>query len=124
MKNLLSLGLLAAALTGCGPSVSKDSLPEVVRWVNDGNMDYLFADLDGTDISARLDPGDTLVLKVTNLPTGTQTYDPNALRKMLRSEVCEPGTFGRLIEQGGKVRFEFVSNFGKELPAIQFAHCG
>lgn len=114
----------SAVIAACSPGVSKDNLPAVVRAVNNGSADYLFADIPGAKVSARVDPGDTLVLKVTNVPTGNQTFDPNAVRKALREEVCEHGSYGQLIAQGGKVRFEFVSNFGKDLPAIQFAHCG
>lgn len=114
----------ALVVGACSPGVSKDNLPAVVAAVNAGSADYLFADIPGAKVSARLDEGDTLVLKVTNVPTGTRTFDPNTIRAALREEVCKGSSYGKLIEQGGKVRMEFVSNFGKELPAIQFAHCG
>ena len=123
MKTWVVFAILAV-LAACSPGVSKENLPAVVRAVNNGSADYLFADIPGVKVSARLDPGDTLVLKVANVPTGTRTFDPNAIRKALREVVCNSGSYGRLIEQGGSVRMEFVSNFGKELPAIQFAHCG
>ena len=113
----------AMLLASCSPGVSKDNLPAVVAAVNNGSADYLFKDIPGAKVSARVDEGDTLVLKVSNIPTGNRTFDPNAIRAALREEVCKSGSYGQLIKQGGKVRMEFVSNFGKELPAIQFAHC-
>lgn len=114
----------ALVLAGCSPGVSKDNLPAVVAAVNNGSADYLFEDIPGAKVSARVDDGDTLVLRVTNVPTGTRTFDPNPIRNALRPEVCKSSSYGDLIAAGGKVRMEFVSNFGKELPAIQFAHCG
>ncbi len=114
----------AVAIAACSPGVSRDNLPAVVAAVNNGSADYLFEDIPGAEVSARVENGDTLVLKVTNVPYGTRTFDPNPIRAALRPEVCNADSCGKLIEQGGKVRLEFVSNFGKELPAIQFAHCG
>lgn len=113
-----------AILAACSPGVSEDNLPAVVAAVNSGSADYLFKDIPGAKVSARVDDGNTLVLKVAGVPTGTRSFDPNPIRKALRPEVCKSSTYGKLIESGGKVRMEFVSNFGKELPAIQFVHCG
>ena len=117
---VIGLGAMVAA---CNPSVSKDDLPTIVRGVNAGEADYLFKEMPGVELSARIDEGDTLVLKVENLPTGNQTYDPNLMRKQLRPEICGEGAFRQLIDEGGRLRFEMVSNTGKELPAIQFARC-
>lgn len=114
---------LAATLAACSAGVSTADLPTVVRGINAGEADHLFEEMPGVEVSARIDEGNTLVLKARNLPTGNQTYDPNRMRAELRPEVCADGAFRKLIDEGGRLRFEMVSNTGKELPAIQFARC-
>ena len=75
-------------------------------------------------MKARIDDGKTLVLIIGNVPLGNTTYDPNAMRKTLRPQICGSRNYRELIEDGGKVRVEMTTNYGKELPAVQFARCG
>ena len=72
---------------------------------------------------ALLEGGDTLVFKLGNMPTGNTTFDPYAMRKSLRPELCDDAGLRELVEQGVKVRFDITSNYGKELPYIQFTRC-
>lgn len=120
-----AIGIVALALAGCGVIGQPQSLEQrlgdaVERFNNDTSS--LGKGFEGTTRKARLE-GDTLVFMIANLPTGNETYDPHAMRRILRPEMCDDSDFRELIEDGVKIRFELTSNFGKELPAIQFARC-
>ena len=115
------------ALAGCGgvPSgpVTDQEMAQVVREINREGAEIFADEFPGMTGQARLDPDNILVLMLVNTPTGKRTYDPNALRRLLRPQICEDGNFRRLIDNGWKVRLEMTSNMGSELPAIQFARC-
>ena len=126
MKSWTGLGLVVA-LAGCGgvPSgpVTDQEMAQVVREINREGAEIFADEFPGMTGQARLDPDNILVLMLVNTPTGKRTYDPNALRRLLRPQICEDGNFRRLIDNGWKVRLEMTSNMGSELPAIQFARC-
>ncbi|MEM7780721.1 MAG: hypothetical protein AAF697_10050 [Pseudomonadota bacterium] len=118
----------AALLASCGDFPGQkgaiESLPDVVREINESGTSELAKDIPGATMKARIDDGDTLVLMMGNIPSGNRSFDPYTVRKTLRPEVCASDNYRQLFEEGGKVRVEMTSNFGKELPAIQFARCG
>ncbi len=126
MRFLLVSGLAITA-TACGGIVDQRSaieqLPDVVDAINrDGNAE-IAKQLPGAVVTARIDDGDTLVIMMGNVPLGNTTFDPNAVRKTLRPQVCGSENYRELFEEGGKVRVEMTSNFGKEMPAIQYSRC-
>lgn len=117
----------AAALSACGSGIGggrtlEETLDGAAAHMN-RNSAKIVGNLPGSKMTARVENGDTIVLRLTNVPSGTQTYDPNAVRKMFRPEFCNKTLYNKVFAKGGKVRLELVSNFGKELPAIQFARC-
>lgn len=124
----LALATIAVTLAGCGGVFDERStlevLPDVVRDINRSGSAEIAKEIPGVTMKARIDDGSTLVLMMGNVPVGTSTYDPNAVRKALRPQVCGSRNYRELIEGGGKVRVEMTTNFGKELPAVQFARCG
>ncbi|WP_299194745.1 hypothetical protein [uncultured Erythrobacter sp.] len=119
---------LAACLAGCGNmligEITPEVLPDLADEMNERGTLEIGKDFPGVTMHARVDSGDTLVVMMGNVPLGNRTYDPNAVRRLLRSEVCSDSNLSELISNGGKVRLEMTSNFGKELPAVQFARCG
>lgn len=127
MKTFWTLPAAALLLAGCGEmmmgEVGTDILPALVDEINQNGTHEIAKQIPGATIKARLEGDDLLVLMVGNVPTGNQTYDPNALRRLMRGEVCKDRHLAELIRNGGKLRIEMTSNFGKELPAIQFARC-
>ena len=66
--SLSTITLCAFGLAGCSEPVSKDNLHAVVDHVNRGGADHIIEDFPGTDVTARIENGGTLVLKVTNFP--------------------------------------------------------
>lgn len=118
---------MAVLASGCGGLVEQRStlemLPDVVDGINRTGSSELSQQIPGATMKARIEDGSTLVLMMGNVPLGNQSYDPNALRRTLRPQVCGSDDFRELIDEGGKIRVEMTTNFGKELPAIQFARC-
>ncbi len=123
MKYLVAAGL-AVLLAGCGERTTLEVLPDVVRDINESGSAEISKQIPGATMKARIDDGKTLVLMIGNVPLGNTTYDPNAMRKTLRPQICGSRNYRELIEDGGKVRVEMTTNYGKELPAVQFARCG
>ena len=121
---ILAMGL---AVAGCGdafePLSAEEKLARSVERFNRNGGDVVADALPGSSTKARIDGGVTLVLMVSNVPSGTRTFDPNAVRKAMRPSLCSDDDFRAMIDQGIKVRFEMTSNFGKELPAVQFSRC-
>lgn len=128
MKQALII-LAIAPLAACGGLIEPLSAEQrLARSVDNFNNSWERSDiarqLPGSKMAARIDNGDTLVLMVDNLPVGNRTFDPNAVRKTMRPTLCDDSDFRELMDAGIKVRFEMTSNFGKPLPAVQFARCG
>ncbi len=120
-----SLGLTLSACGALTPMTPEERLAYSVKHFNsEAATAEMDKQLPGSKMAARVDNGDTLVLMVTNVPTGNRTFDPNTLRKVMRPTLCDDRDFRQLMEDGINVRFELTSNFGKELPAVQFARCG
>ncbi len=122
---ILGLGLLA--LTACGAVADNRSmterLPDIADYLNRNGNPKLTAEFPNATIGARVDEGDTLVIMVGNIPTGSTAIDPNALRKLWRPLVCGEEHYRQLFSEAGKVRMEITSNFGKKLPPVQYARC-
>ena len=127
MKTWLTIACIPL-LAGCGNmlvgEVTPELLPDVVEEINEHGTLEIGKEFPGVTMEARLDNEDTLVIMMGNVPLGNRTYNPNAVRRLLRGEVCNDTVLSELIANGGKVRLEMTSNFGKELPAVQFARCG
>ena len=127
MRKICIALAMGGLVTGCGGAFEQRStlevLPDVVAEINRSGTAEIGKQMPGVTMKARIDDGKTLVLLMGNVPMGNQSYDPNALRKTLRPEVCGSDNYRDLIEDGGKIRLEMTTNFGKKLPAIQFARC-
>lgn len=104
--------------------ITPELLPDLAEEINTRGTLEIGKDFPGVTMKARVDETDTLVVMLGNVPLGNRTYDPNAVRRSLRGEVCSDRHLRELIANGGKVRLEMTTNFGKELPAVQFARCG
>ncbi|MEO1731976.1 MAG: hypothetical protein AAFR64_14740 [Pseudomonadota bacterium] len=119
----LALSMLVA---GCGvlqPQSLEERLADAVVEFNESEAASVANGATRTRREARLDGDDTLVIAITNLPTGNSTFDPMAMERSLRPEFCDDAEMRELIEAGIRVRFELTSNFGKELPSVQFNRC-
>lgn len=119
MKKLaIAIGTLA--LAGCGePETLDEALNGAANFFN-RNADAF--DLKGVKLSANV-AEDVLTIRMTNFPSGTRTFDPNAARKLFRDKLCDIGKARDILEMGGKIRVELRSNYGKDLPAVQVARC-
>lgn len=124
-KSILVAGIVS--LSACGGVVDNrtalEKLPDVVEMINRDGTTEIARDFPGVRAAARIDDGDTLVIMMSNVPFGGRTFDPNAVRRSLRPQVCGSENYRELFEAGGKVRLEMTSDHGKELPAIQYARC-
>lgn len=119
MKRLM-IAVATVALAGCGgPETLDEALNDAASFFN-RNADSL--DLKGVKLSATVE-GDVLTMKMTNFPSGTRTFDPNAARKLFREKLCGIGSAREILDMGGKIRVELRSNYGKDLPAVQVAGC-
>lgn len=125
MAKWIVLGVLAL-LPACGMLENKSAIevmPDVARNINESGTAEFAKIFPNATMNARVDNGDTMVLIMGNMPLGNETYDPMALQKLLRPKLCATQNFRDLIAEGGKIRVEMTSNFGKQLPAIQFTRC-
>lgn len=114
----------ALALASCGePRSLEAELAQAVREVNAGGGQTFGSEMAGAKLNARIDNGDTLVLVMSNVLSGSRTYDPNAIRKDLRPNVCGEAHYRRIIDGGFKLKIEMISNTGKELPPVIYARC-
>ena len=120
---IAAIPLLAGCQDMLMGEVTPELLPDLVEEINTHGTLEMGKQFPGVTMKARVDNADTLVIMMGNVPLGNTTYDPNAVRRLLRSEVCEDGNLRQLIDNGGKVRLEMTTNFGKELPGVQFARC-
>nr|WP_137677363.1 hypothetical protein [Parerythrobacter lutipelagi] len=127
MMRIVTISVLAATLTACGPGVSEQNLPQTLEgaanFINTDGQAMLAGEMGNAQVSAAAEGGDTLVLKIENLPTGNQVMDPNVMRKMLRPSICDNSGNRSVIDAGGKFRVEFISNTGKASPPVTIANC-
>ena len=121
------IALSTTTLAGCGaiaaPMTLKESMQDAADFFNVNGASFLPGEIAQAKVSARVEDGDTMVIRLENMPTGHATYDANYARKMLRPKLCDTRSGRNMIEQGGKIRVEMRSNIGKELPPVQIAHC-
>ena len=119
----LTIAVCSLALAGCGgPETLEEALGNAADFYNSSSNNLQTSQLKNTKIKADVS-GDLLTIRLTNFPSGTRTYDPNALRKLLREKLCEIGSARAIFDMGGKIRIELQSNYGKELPPVQVARC-
>ncbi|TIX48832.1 hypothetical protein [Alteraurantiacibacter aquimixticola] len=124
MRAILPL-LCAGLLTACGTSSFEEKpLEEIIagtaQFINtDGQR--MLPDLPGN--VAAVAEGDTLVMRITNLPIGGYTYNEQYLRREMRPFVCDLEGNRYVIDRGGKFRVEMVSNTGVASPPVTFARC-
>ncbi|MCB2085940.1 MAG: hypothetical protein H6920_05645 [Sphingomonadaceae bacterium] len=117
----------AATLSACGPGVTEQNLPEMLEgaanFINTDGQSMMSDEIGNARISARAEGGDTLVMRIENIPTGSYTFDPDAMRKMMRPHVCDQSGNRSVIDAGGKFRIEMISNTGKASPPFTIARC-
>lgn len=126
MKSIQILAL-ALLLMGCGglvgePKSTEARLAAMVERYNEVQASAKTDDQSGAQRHARIEGGNTLVIEITNVPTGNSTFDPNAMRKSLRPEICDD-LMRELLDAGISVRFDLTSNFGKKQPSVHFSRC-
>ena len=126
MKNV-SVLVMAGLLAGCGSASAPPTLDETLAGAashfNRGGLSLINEELGATSMSARVENEDTLVMLVEGINTGRMTFDPQAMTRLMRDNICEDSWNRRVFESGGRLRIDFVSNFGHELPSIYFARC-
>lgn len=120
---ILFLSVISVLLAACTNAPLDQRLAEAVQRFNDSEARNAPSSPGALTRTAGIEGGDTLVFKLANMPTGTTSFDPNAMRKSLRGEFCEDREMRELLEAGVKVRFDLTSNYGKELPSVKFARC-
>lgn len=126
MKQLM-VAAGALALAGCGalaaPMTLEESMQDAADFFNKNGASFLPKEIEQAKVSARVEDGEIMVIRLENIPTGNATFDANYARKMFRPKLCEQSSSRKIIEQGGKIRVEMRSNIGKELPSVQVARC-
>lgn len=122
MKHAIA-ALAALALAGCGgPETKEEAMSQAADFFNNNGEALAGAGLKDVKLTAAVE-GDVLVMKMTNFPSGTRTFDENAARKLFRAKLCEMRKSREILELGGKIRVDIRSNYGKELPSVQVARC-
>lgn len=116
---------LAGFASACStaPDTLEGALDGAADHFNTHGLDIINEELSATAMKASVKGADTLVMRVEGIATGNLTFDPIAMTKMMRENVCENDWNRRVFEKGGRLRIELVSNYGKELPPILFAQC-
>ncbi|MEP0189078.1 MAG: hypothetical protein ABJP70_04645 [Erythrobacter sp.] len=124
MRTIISLalaGLIAACSTA--PDTLEGTLDRAANHFNQNGLDIINEELKATGMNVSVEGEDTLVMRVEGIATGNLTFDPIAMTKVMRENICESDWNRRVFEKGGRLRIELVSNYGKELPPILFAKC-
>lgn len=120
------IALGSVALASCGepaPPTLAERIERTAASFNKNAPGLLPSQFGDTQLSSRLEGDDTLVMRFANAPVADKTFDPNAVRKMMRRKVCETGPVNKLIQDGGRLKIELVSHVGAEFPAVYFARC-
>ena len=113
----------ALALSACGgPETLEEALQANADHLNRNASSIKPAQLKNTKVKASVE-GDTLLIRMTNFPSGTRTFSADAARKLFREKLCNIGMSRDVLEMGGKIRVELRSNYGKDLPPVQVARC-
>lgn len=112
------------AVVACGEGEPLDVLVEdTARYYNSQGEDF-FADLyPGSKTGASAEGGDTLVVRIENIPSGKRATDPFKWSNGVREGMCASGGMDHLLEAGAKIRVEMRSNMGVELPTTHLASC-
>ena len=121
--------LLPALLTACDfmpltPATLEREVEQAAEYINADAHEALASEIGNAKVSAVAEGGDTLVIKLENLPLGNQQMNPTYMRKFMRSSVCDDPSSRRVVEAGGKFRIEMISNTGKASQPVTIAHCG
>ncbi len=124
MRTLFCIALAGfAAACSAEPDTLEGTLDKAANHFNKHGLDTINDQLKATAVKASVKDGLTLVMRVEGVATGNLTFDPIAMTKVMRKNICENDWNRRVFEKGGRLRIELVSNYGKELPAILFAKC-
>lgn len=124
MRLLFCLALAGtASACSTAPDTLEGTLDGAANYFNRNGLGIINEDLNATGMKASVEGDDTLVMRVEGIATGNLTFDPIAMTKVMRGNVCDNSWNRRVFEKGGRLRVEFVSNYGKELPPIFFAKC-
>ena len=120
-KTTIALGALALAACG-GPATKEEAMADAANYFNRYGTDALAGQFKGIKVKSSVQE-DVLVIRMENFPSGTRTFDPDAVRKLFRPKMCEMSSSREIIDMGGKIRVEIQSNYGKELPSVTVARC-
>ena len=124
MRSLFCLALAGfASACSTAPDTLEGTLDGAANHFNKNGIDIINEELNATGMDASVVGDETLVIRVEGIATGNLTFDPIAMTKVMRENICENVWNRRVFEKGGKLRIELVSNYGKELPPILFAKC-
>jgi hypothetical protein len=127
MRNVLIAIAASALVSYCGlvgrPAPLESKLEAAAGQLNEHASKMLPPEFGNSRLESEVIGKDTLVLRILDTPTGHETADPNQLRKILRRDMCEMSSLREIIERGGKIRIEMISNIGVEVTAFQIARC-
>ncbi|QDH33141.1 hypothetical protein [Porphyrobacter sp. YT40] len=118
--------LLAAMMlaTGCGgPQTLDEALASAAKHFNNRGTGMLSDEFKSSRVEAAVSGGNMLVLRVLDTPTGNATLDSVVARKSIGPRLCDMSRVRSVLEKGGTLRVEIVSNIGVEATSFQMAKC-
>lgn len=114
-------------MAGCGdlvgPANLQDALAEAEQLTNDPRTAFRNPDFPDANVDGRIEAPKTFVIRHSNVKTITRTFDPRAMEKSIRADVCDQRPLRNVIDKGGIVRVEMVTHIGDELPHLFFSRC-